>query len=86
MTNAFRECALDSVTRKARFKVNAQHSSGQRTKRFSGIEDVLNERRGESKYCSGPGDGPITRGVSFQRYNREYNSLHHISLFARDVS
>ena len=54
MTKVSRECTLDGVTRKTRSKVSARRSSGQRMKRFSEIEGILDERWGESKIrCAG---------------------------------
>ena len=47
VTNAFRECASDGVTRKIRSKVNGQYcASGRRVKHLSKIEGVVDERRG----------------------------------------
>jgi len=52
MTNVFQGCASGGVTRKVRSKANAQRrTNGQLMKHFSKIEDILDERRGESKYC-----------------------------------
>jgi len=76
---------LGRVNREDRVQVNTQRrTDSRRMKYFSKVEGALDERQGV-RVVNVVGDGPIAR-VSFQRYDREYNSRRHMGLFARGVS
>jgi len=72
----------DGVTRNTKSKVNAQRcTSGRRMKHISKHEGVRREQVCEHKFV-----GPRLTRASFQRYDREYNSLHHMGPFVRGAS